>query len=378
VDPEAAVQFSRDFGLAQADVAAGVVSSRAAAAEAHWTRWCKYCQELGLDPTLQKFQDPIPFIQVFMYRYRTGVIAPRNKGVRSRTVEDAARAVGQTFSSVGSPDPRLNSSGKIDFRIQRQLSCYTKQDPPPNRVKPIPVPILQRILAIALMGHSRFNIAVGDMIAIAFFFLLRPGEHTGSGSESTPFRLADVQLFHGPVRLNLETASDTALLSATFASLTFATQKNGVRGEVIGLGHSGNPQFSPAICVARRVILLRQHNAPPNTPLASVYSTQKQCFEPIKAPHITAALKLACTVMGPQFGFSPSDISARSLRASGAMALLCAQVDSDVIRLLGRWRSDEMLRYLTVQAAPVMRDFSSRMLNHGSFTLHPNQDVPMF
>jgi hypothetical protein len=60
------------------------------------------------------------------------------------------------------------------------------------------------------------------------------------------------------------------------------------------------------------------------------------------------------------------------------MALLCAQVDTDIIRLLGRWRSDEMLRYLTVQAAPVMRDFSSRMLNQGSFTLHPNQDVPMF
>jgi hypothetical protein len=60
------------------------------------------------------------------------------------------------------------------------------------------------------------------------------------------------------------------------------------------------------------------------------------------------------------------------------MALLCAQVDTDIIRLLGRWRSDEVLRYLTVQAAPVMQDFSSWMLNQGSFTLHPNQDVPMF
>jgi hypothetical protein len=59
------------------------------------------------------------------------------------------------------------------------------------------------------------------------------------------------------------------------------------------------------------------------------------------------------------------------------MALLCAQVDSDVIRLLGRWRSDEMLRYLHVQAEPVMRDFSRRMLLGGSFTLLPNQAVPI-
>ena len=214
MDPDEAVRFRRDYGLAQADVAAGVVSSRAAAADAHWTRWCTFCTKLGLDPTLQEFEDPIPFIQVFMYRYRSGTIAPSGRSVRARTVEDAVRAVGQTFTSVGSPDPRMNSYGKIDFRLQRQLSRYKKQDPPPNRVKPIPVPILQQVLAVALMGVSAFNIAVADMIAIAFFFLLRPGEYAGSNSESAPFRLADVQLFQGPVRLDLATASDTALQSS--------------------------------------------------------------------------------------------------------------------------------------------------------------------
>jgi hypothetical protein len=60
------------------------------------------------------------------------------------------------------------------------------------------------------------------------------------------------------------------------------------------------------------------------------------------------------------------------------MALLCAQVDSDILRLLGRWRSDEMLRYLHIQAEPVMRDFSRRMLIGGAFTLLPNQTVPLF
>jgi hypothetical protein len=59
------------------------------------------------------------------------------------------------------------------------------------------------------------------------------------------------------------------------------------------------------------------------------------------------------------------------------MALLCAHVDTDIIRLLGRWRSDEMLRYLHVQAQPIMRDFSRRMLVGGSFTLLPNQDIPI-
>ena len=377
LDADEQLRFRRDLGLATADVAAGVVPSRANAALSHWNLWVTFCTTLGLDPTLQGFQDPVPFLQVFMYRYRLGTIAPSRRQVRSRTVEDAVRSIGQTFASVGSSDPRITSTGQIDFRIQRQLSCYTKQDPPPNRVKPIPVPILMHTMATAAATANLYLQAVAQMIAIAFFFLLRPGEYTGTKSESTPFTLADVQLFQGPVRLDLHTASDTSLLAATFGSLTFTTQKNGVRGEVIGLSHSGNPHFSPTVCLARRVIELRRHAAPPPTPIASYFDPTSQTIKPIKPADITASLRISCALLGPSFGFLSSDISARSLRASGAMALLCAQVDANVIQLIGRWRSDEMLRYLHVQAEPVMRDFSSRMLQHGSFTLHPNADVPL-
>jgi hypothetical protein len=65
----------------------------------------------------------------------------------------------------------------------------------------------------------------------------------------------------------------------------------------------------------------------------------------------------------------------RSLRASGAMALLCADVDLDHIRLLGRWRSDEMLRYLHVQAFPIVAPLAEQMVRHGFYTLIPNNRV---
>ena len=122
---------------------------------------------------------------------------------------------------------------------------------------------------------------------------------------------------------------------------------------------------------------LRLHNAATTTPLASYYT---QCrWQKVSPSDITAALRVdAVVILGPALGFLPTDILARSLRASGAMVLLCAQVDSDVIRLLGQWRSDEMLRYVHIQAEPVMRDFASRMLTHGSFVLTPNQDVPCY
>ena len=71
-------------------------------------------------------------------------------------------------------------------------------------------------------------------------------------------------------------------------------------------------------------------------------------------------------------------VSARYLRAAGANALLCGGVDTDVIRLLGRWRSDEMLKYLHTSAEPLMRDYARQMLTGGAFTLIPNQDCPSF
>jgi hypothetical protein len=51
-------------------------------------------------------------------------------------------------------------------------------------------------------------------------------------------------------------------------------------------------------------------------------------------------LKASVAALGPQqLVFSASDVSPHSLRAASAMALPCAHVDSDTIRLLGLSRS---------------------------------------
>ena len=58
------------------------------------------------------------------------------------------------------------------------------------------------------------------------------------------------------------------------------------------------------------------------------------------------------------------------------MALLCSGIDTDIIRLIGRWRSDKMLRYLHLQAEPLMRGFFKRMVTHGNYSMLPGQRVP--
>ena len=88
---------------------------------------------------------------------------------------------------LGAKDPRMTSTGKIDGRLQIQFLCYYQIDPPSYRVKPIPVQFLRQIAWVAASSRDPELQAVADMIIIAFFFLLCPGEYTGTKSDSSPF-----------------------------------------------------------------------------------------------------------------------------------------------------------------------------------------------
>jgi hypothetical protein len=376
LDPATRTRFVGDFRIAAKTVSKGVSSGRARTTVTGWRQWLEFCDELGLDPFLKAFEDKVPILQVFLYRVRIGELAADGNKIRARSAEDYVRAVAQTFLSMGADDPRLNSVGKIDFRLSRMVSAWKKEDPPSWRVKPIPIQVIRRIAYIAqhLPTDSPALVATADMIIIAFFYLLRPGEYTDSPSDTTPFAFQDVMLCIGPVRLNVVTSTDAELLAASSASLTFTTQKNGVENEVIKLGKSGDPYLCPVLALARRVIHLRNNNAPGHTPLARVFLSNGRTTS-ITPKLITSSLRTAVEYIGLDLGFLPNEVSARSLRAGGATALLVGKVDPDIIQLIGRWRSDEMLRYLHLSAEPVMKDFARKMLQ-AEYNLAPSQLVP--
>ena len=58
------------------------------------------------------------------------------------------------------------------------------------------------------------------------------------------------------------------------------------------------------------------------------------------AAHLKAMVKL---LAGTNLGFTHKYVSALYLWASGAMALLYSVVDTDIMRLLGHWRSEKIL-----------------------------------
>jgi hypothetical protein len=216
--------------------------------------------------------------------------------------------------------------------------------------------------------------AIADLITIAFYFLLRPGEYTGTTSDDAAFRLADVTLHVDDRAIDPLLCPTADLHAATFVSLTFTTQKNGTKGEIITHGLSTDDMVCPVKATVRRILHLRDHKVTNSTPLASYFHHNKRIV--IKSTDVTTALRLATIATAHQTGLKHTDISARSLPAGGAMALMGGRIDHSTIRILGRWHSDAMLCYLHLQAKPLMRQFAVTMFNHGEYSFLPTDTVP--
>jgi hypothetical protein len=131
--------------------------------------------------------------------------------------------------------------------------------------------------------------------------------------------------------------------AVTAVSLKFTTQKNGVKGEVISHGLSGDPLNCPVKALVCRVKYLRDRHATPDTPLCTYYTPTMRRWT-IKSPDIKDALRKGLRVVGPgTVDILPTELESRSLCAGGATALLYADIDFNTIGLLGRWKSDAMI-----------------------------------
>jgi hypothetical protein len=176
----------------------GTTAARSRARTKAFDIWTSFLAEHGRAPYFQSSKEALPWLLVYAHCYREGKIAPLGQPVRSRTVEDSLRLVAQAHQMVGLSDIRL-LNGDVDYRLSQLLAAFSRQDPPPFRVKPIPLAILRRAAYIARSRNTPKADCAADMMWLAFFFLLRPGEYTAPTSEdSSPFRWCDANLFIGP------------------------------------------------------------------------------------------------------------------------------------------------------------------------------------
>ena len=377
--------FELDVSALQKTVQTSVCPQYSNKKDRHWKVWNDYCVSEGIDPLLRAplTRDPLIYLRVFAARYRDGRIAPGGKPVAFRTVEDAVRSVGQRLSVLGSKDPRFDSAGNTVYAYKAQLQSYKREDKPPKRAKPLPITVVQAALAAAFGGDQADarEQALANMVCIAFYYCLRPGEYTGTTDDDAIFSLDDVTFFWDTKRLNNNTSPTAEFERATAIHLTFTTQKNGIKGDVIAHARSSHPLCCPVTSAVRQFLTHRTHFQATGSPyngavaLSSFYSPTGTCL-PITASQVTTYLRHHVGLLEPVTGISPASITARSLRAGGAMALLNSGCDTNVLQLVARWHGDAMMRYLHQQALPVFSRLAVKMYNNGTYSFLPEEWVP--
>jgi hypothetical protein len=214
-----------DFILAEKTVRAGVVPLDRIAQPA-WEIWVAFCISINENPDVSNMADPVPLLQTFGLRWRDRRISPSSNPNRDRSVEGRIRLVSQKFPLLGAKDPRLDDEGHQDFRLRHMYAAWKKIDDPPTRVEPVPMSILLRAEDLSTSNsrdRERMDCMFVSGSPFIFFF--------NSCDALQPFRLVDVECKIGGEHIfDLRNATPRQLGAATGVLLTFATQKNGIKG----------------------------------------------------------------------------------------------------------------------------------------------------
>ena len=379
--------FTSDLSAALSIANSSTTTKTRKASDTYFELWTQFCADLGHEPSLSSLPDQearLGYLLVFGLRYRqTG---QTGKPVRADSVDKALLAVGQGFTHLGQPDPRkLPGQDKFHPVFDAFLRGLRKEDAPASRVYPCNITIIQQLQAVLDTSHhmyGRLNAHAIDLIIVAFFWLLRPAEYLDTstpGARSQAFCFRDIYLtIDGKVYCAPDAPLNdpTSLERLTQSALRFGDQKNAVRGETVGHATTSDPFFCPSKALFRLARHLHQHDASPDTPIFRHYNSHFNSWYSVKPSHITNSIRHAAGSIEDTTGIPPSLLSARSLRPGGATALLCANVDKDAIALLGRWKSDAMLRYLRIQAHTHSANFAQRMWEAGAYTFAPGASLP--
>jgi hypothetical protein len=365
--PYARADLARDIDAGWAAVAAATVDDQLQAK--NWDSWLEFCSDARQDPYLVGCPKPIQqqLLIGFAARMRRGYYG-RGRQVNAQTPETALRHISQTIVLAGYPDPRRSYGAKdLDLPFSRLLKTYKTADPAPKPQLALPIRAIQCIASHYRTNPSPRAQVIADLLTIAFFFLLRPGEYT---MPSTRTRTRTVQFRRGDIRFFKDghilphSAPLATLLQADAARLYLDNQKNGQRGSTMHHTAVADSTFCPIKALARRVHHLYESDpTAPHLPLSFVGLGLH-----ITSADITLAVRESVVLSGLlDCGYNPSRVSAHSLRASGAMALRLNNVGEDLIKKMGRWSSSTWLTYIHSQISSLTAGLSERMTIHHVF-----------
>ena len=76
VDPADCTCICNSFHTAEDDIVKSLSASRANSANGNWEKWAAFLRDMALEPLLVSYRDPVPILNTFSRKYRTGDITP--------------------------------------------------------------------------------------------------------------------------------------------------------------------------------------------------------------------------------------------------------------------------------------------------------------
>jgi len=266
---------------------------------------------------------------------------------------------------------KITGSDKLLPRLQQTYDGWRKEDPPTTKMLPVESDVPEWLVQIGRGTTATvLDRAVGDLVMVAFYYLLRVGEYTIKGSrnetkQTVQFKLEDVTFFKkndtGKLCCLPRGAPDHMIMTADGATLKLDNQKNGWKGVCVYHEANGDLINCPVRALGRRVRHIRRGDKHGKTFL-SAYFVNEQRFD-VTAENVSQALKGAARALcyPTEKGIPIERINTHSLRSGGANALALSGYTDTQIQKMGRWRGATFKEYIREELAVYSENMSRDM-----------------
>jgi hypothetical protein len=266
-----------------------------------WKAWTDFIATYfpTYDEKLSTLSQPeqIDVLVSFAQHVRFGGVSRRKQHVRTQTVQVSLRAITTRFELDGEQSPVVTPQGKYYKKISQLLEGYKRKDPSPKFQLAVPLTVPAFMHMFSRTGTEKQQ-ATGNMALIAFYYLLRVGEYTSSGTGNMTltqaFRLQIITLWDNTTMLEHSLPLATLLHRCTAATLRISNQKNGKRNQAIH-HEAQHCDTCPAKALIRRIKHIHSHTSNPNTIISTYFPHGSRTGKLMRGSDINCALKAAVT-----------------------------------------------------------------------------------
>ena len=329
MDSTQKVEFASDFLRAWPAIANGITSQTSKTRQKYWSHWVAYTHKCKSNPYLTG-ESPINqavIITGYASRVRSGAFGLGDE-VKVQTVANALASISKTIELAGEHSPVYTSPDTYILPVQRCLEGFRQEDPLAIPQLAVPVAVPNEAFKIAYQTPNPYSQATGDLILIAFYYLLRSGEYTkprkvkvnGQWKHVTrtrQFRVQDIGFYKNGSILSRHSPL-TKLIGADSATMKISNQKNGRMGQTIH--HQTTGDNGAVAALARRVSHILSNGGSEQLLILAVKTSKG--WDDVTSQAIVKAVRTAAVSLNlAKKGIDPDIIGAHSLRAGGAMAL---------------------------------------------------------